>query len=325
MARVRPSVEPAREAWRGEPASRPLLGEKTRFQLELLAPAVVLLVAFELYPIVMGLIISMQRFTIYSPEREFVGLANFVRIVTDSHFYAEVIPNTILFMLATVILQLLLGLGLAMLLNRRAMDGPFGTFARTVLLLPLMIPAVITGLMFAWMFNDQFGAVNHIIQGLGGPYISWLTDRWRALAVVILAEVWMFTPYFMILLYAALRSLPQEPHEAARIDGANAWQVFRYITLPLLFPVIVVTVIIRMFDAFRAFDIVWTITKGGPGGSTEVFSIYAYKLAFTNLQYDMGSAAAMLGAFVSLLIGIVVYRLFVQVSTIRIGEDRTIA
>jgi multiple sugar transport system permease protein len=289
----------------------------TAFQLQLLAPALVLLLAFELYPIVRGLIFALERFTIYNPAHTFVGIANFSAILTDPHFYGLVIPNTLLFMAASVGLELTIGLGLAHLLNRRMLSGRIGVAVRTVLLLPLMIPAVISGLMFAWMFNDQFGAVNYLIQAAGGPYISWFTDRWRALGVIVLAEVWMNTPYFVILLYAALRSLPPEPHEAARIDGANAWQLFRHITVPLLFPVMVVATVIRLFDAFRAFDIVWTITNGAPGGSTEVFSIYAYRLAFTDLQYDMGSAAAMVGAFVSLLVGIVFYRLFLRVSTSR--------
>ena len=308
----------ARAADRARPHAR--ISEKTVFQLQLLAPAMILLVAFQIYPLVLGLIISMQRFTIYDPSRTFVGLENYIRIATDHHFYAEVVPNTILYMVAVVAIEVCLGLGLAVLLNRPSLDGPLGTIFRTGLLLPLMIPPVITGLMFAWMFNDQFGAVNQLIQERGGPAISWFTERWKALFVVILADTWMYTPYFMILLLAALRSLPAEPHEAARMDGANAWQTFWYVTLPLLFPVIVVTLIIRLFDAFRTFDLVWTITKGGPGGATEVFSIYAYKQAFTNLQYDIGSAAAMLGAFVSMAIGVIFYRVFVRITTHRIGQ-----
>lgn len=303
----------------GAPGGRRAWNGKTAFQLQLLAPALVLLLAFELYPIVVGVLYSLQRFTIYNPSHAFVGLRNFAAIVTDFHFYGVVIPNTIGFMAVSVGLELTLGLGLAHLLSRPALRGRVGVVARTVILLPLMIPAVITGLMFAWMFNDQFGAVNHLVQAAGGPYISWFTNRWRAFAVIILAEVWMNTPYFMILLYAALKALPPEPHEAGRIDGANAWQLFRHITVPLLFPVMVVTVIIRLFDAFRAFDIVWTITNGAPGGSTEVFSIYAYRLAFTDLQYDMGSAAAMAGAFVSLLVGVLFYRVFLRLSTYRVG------
>lgn len=301
------------------PARGTRISGQTVFQLQLIAPAVILLVAFELYPIILGLITSFQRYTMYDPSEAFVGFANYKRVLTDEHFYAEVLPNTLLYMVVTVGLELVLGMGLALLLNRRSLDGRVGAVVRMVFILPLMIPIVITGLMFAWLFNDQFGAVNYIIEGLGGPPIAWLTDRWRAFAVVVLAEVWMFTPNFVILLYAGLRSLPTDPHEAARIDGANAWQVFWHITLPLLLPVILIVTIIRLFDAFRAFDIIWTITKGGPGGSTEVFSIYAYKLAFTNLQFDMGAAAAMIGAFVSLVVGVIFYRIFAQITARMVG------
>jgi multiple sugar transport system permease protein len=212
-----------------------------------------------------------------------------------------------MYMLVSVALEAVLGLGLALLLAERPY---FRSLLQTVFLLPLMLPMVITGLIFVFMFNDQFGAVNQILQLLGAPYVSWLSRRWTAFGVAVMADVWMFTPYFMVLLYASLQSLPPEPLEAAEIDGATYWQKLRHVIFPLIYPVMLVAIVIRLFDTFRAFDIIWTVTKGGPGTSTEVLSIYAYKKAFTNLQFDLGAATGIIGALFSVLVGVLFFRTF---------------
>ena len=208
-------------------------------------------------------------------------------------------------MFASVTAGLLAGLGLALLLNRR-FHGE--RIARTAVLLPLMVPPVVAAIMVTWMFNDQFGVVNAVLAVLGIEPVPWLVSRWTSLGIVILTDVWLWTPWFTILILAALQTLPPEPHEAARIDGAGAWQLFRNITLPLLRPVLMVCITIRLIDAFRVFDIVWTITKGGPARSTEVFSIYAYKQAFVYLNFDLGSAASLIGAGIIMVVGGVLYK-----------------
>ena len=136
---------------------------------------------------------------------------------------------------------------------------------QTIILLPLMVAPVIAAIMIRWMFNDQFGIVNVILDVFGIPPIAWLTQKWTAFLAILLTDVWLWTPWFALLLLAGLQSLPPEPFEAAQIDAASAWRTFRYITLPMLRPVIVVCVVIRAIDAFRTFDIVWTISGGGPG------------------------------------------------------------
>jgi len=161
--------------------------------------------------------------------------------------------------------------------------------------------------MITWMFNDQFGIVNVVMQALGFEPVVWLLYRWTSMAIVVLTDVWLWTPWFTIILLAGLRSLPVEPREAAMIDGASAWGIFWKITLPLLRPVLMVCIVIRAIDAFRVFDIVWVITKGEPARSTEVFSIYAYKQAFVYLNFDLGSAAAIVGAIIIMVVGAVLY------------------
>jgi multiple sugar transport system permease protein len=273
--------------------------------LALILPALLILLAFQIVPILIGANASFRSWSLYNPQKTFVGLANYRRILTDPHFYGVVLPNTFLFMIASVSGALLAGLGLAVMINRRFRGA---RLVRTAILLPLMVPPVVAAIMITWMFNDQFGIANVVLTALGLEPVPWLVSRWTSLGIVILTDVWLWTPWFTILILAALQGLPVEPHEAARIDGAGAWQVFRNITLPLLRPVLMVCIAIRSIDAFRVFDIVWTITKGGPARSTEVFSIYAYKQAFVFLNFDLGSAASLIGAGIIMIVGAALYR-----------------
>ena len=190
---------------------------------------------------------------------------------------------------------------------------------QSFVLLPLMVAPVIAAIMIRWMFNDQFGVVNAALGGLGVPPIAWLTQNWTAFLAILLTDVWLWTPWFALMLLAGLQSLPPEPFEAAQIDAASAWRTFRYITLPMLRPVIVVCVVIRAIDAFRTFDIVWTISGGGPARATEVFSIYAYVEAFQFLNFGRGSAAAVIGALIIVVFAMALYRIlnrWVEVSQV---------
>jgi multiple sugar transport system permease protein len=271
----------------------------------LILPALAILVAFQIVPILIGANASFRNWSLFNPQKTFVGLANYRRILTDPLFYGTVLPNTFLFMGASVTGGLVAGLGLAVMLNRRFRGE---RLVRTAILLPLMVPPVVAAIMITWMFNDQFGIANVLLGAVGLEPVPWLVGRWTSLAIVIMTDIWLWTPWFTILILAALQTLPVEPQEAARIDGANAWQLFRNVTLPLLRPVLMVCIAIRTIDAFRVFDIVWTITKGGPARSTEVFSIYAYKQAFVYLNFDLGSAASLIGAGIIMVVGGVLYK-----------------
>ena len=162
--------------------------------------------------------------------------------------------------------------------------------------------------MLAWVFNDQFGLANLTLNFLGFQSLNWLAEARLAFSVVVFTDIWLQTPFYTILLLAGLRSLPPEPFEAARIDGASSWQVLRHVTLPLLKPVFVVALTIRLIDAFRVFDTVWVLTKGGPARATEVFSIYAYMESFVYLNYGKGQAAALIGGILIGVLGWVLYR-----------------
>ncbi len=282
--------------------------------LTLILPAVLILVCFQVVPILIGANASVRDWSLYDPQKTFTGLTNYLKVLDDNVFFSLVLPNTFLFMFCSVGLSLIFGLALALLLNR-SFRGE--RIVRTVVLLPLMVAPVIAAIMIRWIFNDQFGIVNVVLEALGLPPQAWLASRWPAMAVIILTDIWLWVPWFSILILAGLRSLPKEPYEAADIDAASAWRVFRYITLPMLRPVLIVCIVIRTIDAFRVFDIVWTITGGGPARGTEVFSVYAFQEAFIAYDFGRGSAAALIGAVIIMVVGIVMLRFmnrFIEVS-----------
>jgi multiple sugar transport system permease protein len=290
--------------------SRGRFGEQERFMLLLIVPAATLMALFQVVPIVIGANASFRDWALNNPKKTWVGLSHYVDVVTDPAFLQVVLPNTFLFMALSVGGALTIGLCLALALNRGFRGQKL---VQTILLLPLMVAPVIAAIMMRWMFNDQFGIVNVVLEAMGIDGQPWMAQRWSAFGVILLTDIWLWTPWFMLLLLAGLQSLPKEPFEAAAIDGTTSWRVFRYLTLPMLRPVIVVCVVIRSIDAFRTFDIVWTLTGGGPARSTELFSLYAYVHAFLNLDFGKGSAAAIIGAVIILLVGLLLYRLLDRV------------
>jgi multiple sugar transport system permease protein len=282
------------------------LGERQRFMVLLIAPAPTVLILFQIVPIVIGANASFRNWRLYDPTGEWVGLHHYMRVLTDPVFLTLVMPNTLLLMALSVAIGLVLGLALAHLLNR---DFWGQRLVQTVILLPLMIAPVIASMMMRWMFNDQFGIVSVVWEGLGFGPQAWLAERWPAFAIIVFTDVWIWTPWFTIILLAGLKGLPREPYEAAAIDAATKWRMFTHITLPMLRPVIAVCVVIRAIDAFRTFDQVWVITQGGPARQTEVFSVYAYVEAFHNMDFARGSAAAIIGAVIIMVLGVGLYRI----------------
>ena len=280
---------------------RPLFGEQKRFMLLLITPAALLLTLFQVVPSPSAPMPASATGRCTIPRRPGSASHHYEAVLSDPAFLWVVLPNTFIFMILSVAGALVLGLALALLLNR-----PFAgqKIVQTVLLVPLMVAPVIAAIMMRWMFNDQFGIVNAVLEGLGLEGQPWLVERWTAFGVIVLTDVWLWTPWFTLLLLAGLQSLPREPFEAAAIDGTSTWRVFTHLTLPMLRPVIVVCVVIRAIDAFRTFDIVWTLTGGGPGRSTELFSLYAYVLAFLTLDFGRGSAAAIIGGLIILVVGV---------------------
>ncbi|RMF93138.1 MAG: sugar ABC transporter permease [Nitrospinota bacterium] len=281
------------------------MGERGRFIACLLLPAVLVMLCFQIIPIIMGFNASLRRWSLWEDEYPFIGLWNYRELFHNTHFWTTVMGNTFLYMFVTVAGGLIAGLAIAVLLNRRF---PGMNLVRTIVILPLTVAPVVTAIMVTWMLNSEFGIINVFLKWLGFKPILFLVSRWWSLAVVMLTDIWLQTPFYTVIILAALQTLPPEPHEAARVDGANSWQVFRKVTLPLLRPVMLVCIVIRAIDAFRTFDLVWTITRGEPARMTETFSLFAYREAFEFGNVDMGVAASMVGAVIIMVIGILLYK-----------------
>lgn len=268
------------------PHARPLSARPGAF----LAPAAAVLAAVTLYPIGYVLWLSLQRYSLIADAPEFIGLANFARLVQDARFW-NAFGNTVYFTLVSVALELMLGLAIALLLARAfAAAGAM----RAVVLLPWAIPTVVAARMWEWMYNGDFGVINYLL----GTEVNWLGSPVWAIHAAIAMDVWKATPFVALLLLAGRIAIAPELYQAARVDGAGPWRMFRHVTLPLLWPLILVVLIFRTIDAFRVFDAIYVLTGGGPADTTETLSIYAYKLLFQTLEFGYGSTVAV-GVFAS--------------------------
>lgn len=254
-----------------------------------LAPAGIVLVFALLYPIGYLTVASFFDWRMGSPfaDAVFAGFGNYAWILKDPNFQ-ESFMVTITFAFAVVILEMILGVGLALMLERpiRGM-----TVFRTIFILPMMIAPIVVGLVWRYMYNPQFGIINKTLKKWGFESIPWLSSPDWALPSVIIADIWQWTPFIFILSLAALQSLPRSALEAARIDGASEWQQIYYIKIPLMMPVLVVAALLRMIDAFKVLEVIFIMTNGGPGLSTEILSLQIYKTAF--VSWELGRAAAL--------------------------------
>jgi multiple sugar transport system permease protein len=278
------TTAPPRTSGTGTPprAPRPVPGWRRGLRPYLLSIPAVLIIVGILYPFVLGAYYAFLNYAAVVPRPVFVGLTNFVEVLSDPVFWASVRVTAIYAVTATVV-ETVLGVGIALLLNRSSLVGRI--FER-VLILPLMIAPVIAGVIWGLMFNPQFGVLNHVL-GLGSTF-DWLGEG-RALWSVVLVDVWIFTPFVAILVLAGIRSLPKEPFEASAVDGASWFYMFRRLMLPMMWPYILVAVIFRFMDSLKVFDHVYVLTAGGPGDATRTLQIGAYQNSIVNLNYSQGS------------------------------------
>ena len=249
-----------------------------------LSPAIAIIAAVTVYPLCYVLWLSLQRRLLIFDVSRFIGLENYAFLLQDERFWRS-LSNTLYFSAVSVLIELLLGLGIAVILNT-----PFrgnGVF-RAAVLLPWAIPTVVSARIWEWIFNSDYGVLNHVL----GAQINWLGSPIWALNSAVLVDVWKTTPFVALLLLAALQEVPADLYKAAYVDGASRWTTFCRVTLPLIKPVILITLVFRTLDAIRVFDSVYVLTGGGPAGTTETLSIYAYRLLFQTLQFGYGSTIA---------------------------------
>ncbi|MBO8127533.1 MAG: sugar ABC transporter permease [Firmicutes bacterium] len=258
------------------------------FYYTLLAPSLIFMLLVVVFPLIYAVILSLQQYDLTNPlGNQFVGIQNYVRMFTDVNFWAS-LGRSVYFTVASVSLSFVFGLAIALLLNRQ--DIIANNFFRSVYLIPIVIAPMVIGATFRYMLSYDYGIINYLLNLIGLPKVAFLGSSQWALNSIILVDVWQWTPFMILVLLAGLESLPKEPYEAARIDGANFWQELRYITLPLMKPVITIAVLIRTMDAFRAFDKVFMMTSGGPGSSSETLSYYVWKTGFQWFKMGEGSA-----------------------------------
>jgi len=254
-----------------------------------LLPGLLFLLVVFLLPLAYAVGITFFRWSLLRPDLgiRFQGLKNYLTVLSDPFTY-ETLGRTLIFVAGAVLLEMVLGTAISLLLNRGFRGN---ALVQSVLLVPFMMAPIVVGFTWRFLLNNNFGPLPVLFMRLGLTGLMdppLLANQHLVLLVLIIVDIWQFTPFVVLVLLAGLKALPAEPYEAAVVDGAGAWQRFRLITLPLLRPAVLVAVVIRTLTALRIFDTVMIMTGGGPGSSSEVLSFYGYRLAFQS--YEMGLA-----------------------------------
>jgi len=276
-------------------------------------PALGLMLLVALYPLAATSWLSLRdEFPIFHISR-FVGLSHYVTLWHDPRFWQS-LTNTGYFAVVSVASEVLLGLGAALLLHQLF---PARGLVRALVLMPWFIPTVVAARAWEWIYHPHIGVLNFLLlqSGLTTTEINWLGHPFLALHAAIIADVWKTMPFATLLLLAGLQTIPSDLYRAARVDGATGLQAFWHITLPWLIPVLSVTVVFRMLDALRVFDIVYVLTGGGPANTTETLSIYAYRLSFQTLEFGYGAALAVVTFVIILFASLLLQFLLRRVGT----------
>jgi multiple sugar transport system permease protein len=282
----------------------PLWAERN-FKYLILLPAIFFLLLISLFPAIYNLIVSFQHLTMLDQDTSFYGFTNYAKLLSASRFW-QALLHTLIFTGVAVPIQIVLGLLMAHLFVD---DLPGKRLFVALLVLPAMISPIVAGSSWRLMFDNHYGPINQILSWIAGERVKmlWTINPVLVYPTIIIVEVWQHTPFVFLLLLAALANVDRNLIDAAEIDGASRWTVFKRVTLPSIRPVLVVVVVIRALDMMRLFDIVWALTRGGPGGLTETVSIYAYLVGFE--QFETSYTAAMAFVLIAVLSTLVILAL----------------
>ena len=267
-----------------------------RYRLFIL-PAGLVVAAVIVFPWLFTLFMSLQDYHA-GGVMSFVGLANYQRMLGDERLFWALI-HTLYFTVLAVVLPTVLGVFAAVCFNQRF---PLRGLARTIFILPMMATPVAIALVWTMMFHPQLGVLNYLLTSVGLPPSAWVYDSATVIPTLVMVETWQWTPLVMLVVLGGLASLPADPYEAAALDGASAWQCFTKITLPLVWPFIMVALVLRAVDALKAFDTIFVISGGGPGTASETLNLYLYQEAFA--YYDVGYASAIVVVFFALILAV---------------------
>ena len=281
---------------RAAAATRPKHNYARHYWLFIL-PAGIVVAAVIVFPWIFTLYMSLQDFHA-GGTMSFAGIDNYRRMFTDDRFLWA-ITRTFYFTALAVIFPTLIGVAAAVCFNKHF---PLRGLCRTIFILPMMATPVAIALVWTMMFHPQLGVLNYLLTAAGLPPSTWVYDSATVIPTLVMVETWQWTPLIMLIVLGGLASLPQDPYEAAALDGASGWQCFRHITLPLVWPFIMVALVLRAVDALKAFDTIFVITGGGPGTSSETLNLYLYQEAFA--YYDIGYASAIVVVFFILIMAV---------------------
>ncbi|SDF02129.1 carbohydrate ABC transporter permease [Sporolituus thermophilus] len=272
-------------------------------------PALIFIVLMMAFPVVYTIWISLTDLSMaQGGQGNFVGLKNYAEMLKDPRFF-NAIKLTVYFTALAVGVETVLGVAIALILNREFVGK---NLVKTLLLLPMVATPVAIGLAWTLFYEPTIGLGNYALKLLGLPPSKWLASPTAVIPSLALVDIWEWTPMVALIVLAGLAALPNDPYEAALVDGATPFQVFRYVTLPLLTPTILVAVVLRSIDAFKTFDIIYTMTAGGPGFASETLNIYAYNLGFGYFRF--GAASSVLVALLALVLGFSILTLWFRKS-----------
>ena len=270
----------------------------------LLAPSILIVLAVFVYPLFDGVRASLHFYR-FGRALDFVGLENYRRVLEDERF-RDSLWVTLKFVFLAVSIETVLGLALALLCAR---ELPFIRLVRATLIVPMIVTPVVVGIVFRLIYASDVGLLTAASQSLGGDEVQILSREGTAFLGLVALDVWEWTPLMFLILLAGIQSLPVEPFEAARVDGAGSWRLFVDHTLPMLRPVLAVAIVLRTIDAFTTFDQVFVLTRGGPGTATQLISIYGYNTAFKFQQVGFAAAMLFMVALVVLALAFLAVRL----------------
>jgi multiple sugar transport system permease protein len=272
-------------------------------------PAMALIFAVIIFPWLYNIWMSFQDWQVGQASK-FVGLENYVKLATDQRF-GEAMLRTLYYAFLAVAIPVVLGTFSAVIFHQKF---PLRGILRGIFILPMMATPVAIALVWTMMFHPQLGVLNYLLSLAGIGAQGWVYEANTVIPSLVLVEVWQWTPLIMLIVLGGLASLPTDPYESATIDGANNWQLFRYITFPLVLPFLMVAVIMRLIDALKAFDTIFAITQGGPGTASETINIYLYLQAFS--FYNMGNASAVVVIFMVIIVLISLLFLYIRQKTL---------
>ena len=291
-------------------ASLPLgvVARRQRSYFRFILPALIVIGAVIIFPWLFTLWMSAFDWKI-GTESHFVGFDNYTALVHNQRFL-EAVVRTFYFTLLAVVAPLILGTISALVFHRQF---PFRGVLRGVFIMPMMATPVAVALVWTMMFHPQQGVLNYLLSLIGLPPSLWVYSPQWVIPSLVMVEVWHWTPLVMLIVLGGLAALPTEPYESAKLDGASEWQLFRYITLPLVAPFLLVAAVIRTIDALKAFDTIYVITSGGPGTASETINLYLYLQAFA--FYNIGNASAVVVIFFAIVMALALLLLYVRQKT----------